>query len=61
MSGGDSLSLSVSVSIHNLKDFLGKIYLRYCSTKYKESFDWVDNISLVKDLKLESDLYTEMI
>jgi uncharacterized protein (TIGR04141 family) len=61
MSGGDSLSLNADVSIHNIKEFLGKVYKRYCSNKYKESFDWIDNISLVKDQSLEEKLNIELI
>lgn len=56
MSGSDLLSLNVNVDITNLKEFLQKVYKKYCSTKYRENFGWIDHIKRVKDKKLISKL-----
>ena len=48
LSGKDALSLTSSVDISNIKDFLKDCYERYLSDEYKKEFSWIDQIAEVK-------------
>lgn len=61
ISGGDLLSLSAAVDITNLKDFLKKVYEKYCSSNYRTNFSWIDHIKKVKDSKLITKLEQKTI
>lgn len=61
ISGKDSLSVSVSVDISNIKDFLKLCLKKYRSRKYKENFDWIEHISEVKDHSLIEALNNKLI
>jgi len=49
ISGKDSLSVSVKVDTTNIKEFLALCYERYSSAEYKKDFDWIDQISEVRN------------
>lgn len=46
--GGDIFSILVERDINNIEDFLMYCYRKYKEEKYKENFDWIDNIKEVK-------------
>lgn len=46
--GGDIFSILVERDINNIDDFLKYCYNRYKENKYKENFEWIDNIKEVK-------------
>ena len=46
--GGDIFSILVERDIDNIDDFLKYCYKRYKETRYKENFEWIDNIKEVK-------------
>lgn len=49
ISGGDIFNLVIDKNINNIDDFLKYCYSKYILTTYKENFEWLDNIKLVKD------------
>jgi uncharacterized protein (TIGR04141 family) len=49
ISGKDSLSLSAKVDVDNIKDLLAFCYEQYVSTEYKKDFEWIDQISDLRD------------
>lgn len=61
MTGGELLSLTATVDITNLGDFLVKAYNRYLSTSYRSNFGWIDHIKKVKDSRLITALEAETI
>jgi uncharacterized protein (TIGR04141 family) len=61
ITGGDSISLTKNIDINIIENFLPQLYQRYRSNKYKENFEWVDNISPVKDPDLKRRLWDEAI
>lgn len=61
MTGGELLSLTTSVDITNLSDFLSTAYRRYLSTSYRGNFGWIDHIKKVKDSRLIASLEAETI
>lgn len=61
ISGSNLLSLTAEVDITNLAAFLSKVYTRYLSEKYKESFGWIDHIRRVKSKRLIDRLNAELI
>jgi uncharacterized protein (TIGR04141 family) len=55
ISGKDSLSVSTKVDVGNIKDLLRFCYEQYLSTEYKKDFEWIDQISDVRDqLKIDT-------
>ena len=52
--GGDIFSILVERDINNIEDFLIYCYTKYKEEKYKENFEWIDNIKEVKS-KIEKD------
>ncbi len=61
ISGGDYFSLSVEKDITNMDEFLLYCYQKYVSNDYKNKFDWVDNIKLVKQSNLINSLNNKAI
>src|SRR6202044_16183 len=49
ITGKDALSVSVKVDTTNIKDFLELCYEQYLSKEYKKGFDWIDQISEVRN------------
>lgn len=49
ISGKDALSVSVKVDTTNIKNFLELCYEQYLSAEYKKGFDWIDQISDVRN------------
>lgn len=49
LSGRDSISIGVAVTLHTLRKFLGDLLTKYESNRYKEKFSWVDNVAEVRD------------
>lgn len=58
--GGDIFSLSVSRNVENIEEFLEYCYKKYQEDKYKENFEWIDNIKEVKS-KEEKDRLDEKL
>lgn len=55
--GRDSLRTGKAISsLVDLKKYVGKIYELYQKDTYKQEYPWIDNISLVRDKKLEIEL-----
>lgn len=52
--GGDIFSILVERDINNIEDFLIYCYRKYKEEKYKENFEWIDNIKEVKS-KIEKE------
>ncbi len=48
ITGGDLFNLVIEKNIDDIEDFLKKCYKKYNLINYKENFDWLDNIKLVK-------------
>lgn len=46
--GGDIFSILVERDIDNIDEFLKYCYKKYKEDKYKENFEWIDNIKEVK-------------
>lgn len=61
LSGSDILSLTTNVDISNIKDFLVKTYQKYRLTKYRENFEWIDQIQYVKDSQTKELLDIELL
>ncbi|MFA7325720.1 MAG: DUF6119 family protein [Candidatus Kapaibacterium sp.] len=49
ISGKESISFSTKIDIENIHDILKDIITHYKSEKYKEHFEWIDNIKPIKD------------
>lgn len=56
LNGTDSLSISSSVSLENLPNYLEGIFALYESERYKEYFPWVDHIAPVRNPSIKQDL-----
>ncbi|PNV66410.1 hypothetical protein C2L80_01565 [Rubneribacter badeniensis] len=56
ISGGDALSVTASIDIDNVSDYLKRLYSIYRSTTYQEHFSWIDHIFPVKDASLIEEL-----
>lgn len=55
--GRDSLRTGKSInSIADLKKYVNEIYKLYQKDTYKQEYPWIDNISLVRDKRLEIEL-----
>ena len=54
ITGKDALSASVKIDVTNIREFLGHCLERYKSTDYKRDFDWIDQISEVRDPHTET-------
>ncbi|MBQ8451665.1 MAG: TIGR04141 family sporadically distributed protein [Clostridia bacterium] len=52
ISGGDIFNLVIDKNITNIENFLKYCYNKYILTTYKENFEWLDNIKLVKDKEI---------
>ena len=51
ITGGDIFSLLVDVNLDNIDEFLEKCYKKYQENKYKDNFEWIDNIKEIKSKK----------
>lgn len=49
ITGGDIFNLVIDKNVDNIEEFLKYCYEKYISTTYKQNFEWLDNIKLVKD------------
>lgn len=61
LSGSDTLSVSTDKQYDDIQHFLKECYLYFVSDKYKDDFDWVDHMNVVKDADLIAALDQEMI
>ena len=61
ISGKDMLSISANVNVNNIDKFLVHCYARYDCNDYKKDFDWIDNISHIRDKELIRELDTQLI
>ena len=49
VTGKTGFSISKKINIHNLEDFLRTCFKLYNKDSYKENFDFIDNIQLIKN------------
>lgn len=61
ITGKDNLSLSVRADINNIKTLLAHCYSRYLSTDYKAEFDFIDQISEVRNRTKADALNAQLI
>ena len=61
ISGKESLSFSTKTNIDNIHNFLMEIITHYKSDKYKENFEWIDNIKPIKDKSKIKNLDNQLI
>lgn len=61
VTGRDALSVSVKVDITNIQTLLEQCYDRYLSSDYKRDFDWIDQITAIRDQRIENLLNTALI
>lgn len=61
LSGSDALVLSSNTAAENLPEVLRALRLHYGSTKYRDSFGWVDHLNEVKDSEMKGFLDGEML
>ena len=59
--GKDSLTVSAEVDHSNVKSFLQTCYKHYRSLRYKETFEWIDQIKSISDPKLIERLDKKLI
>ncbi len=51
ITGGDIFNIFIDKDITNIEKFLKYCYGKYSLTTYKENFEWLDNIKLLRDSK----------
>ena len=56
ISGRDSVALSVKIDVSEIREFLPLLLDSYLSEAYKENFDWIDQITEVRDKNKVADL-----
>lgn len=61
LTGGDIFSLLVERDITNIDEFLIQCFRRYKEDKYKENFEWIDNIKEVKSKFEKEELDKEVV
>ena len=61
LTGGDIFSILVERDIDNIDEFLIECFRRYKDNKYKENFEWIDNIKEVKSKYEKQKLDEEVI
>lgn len=61
VTGADPLSISTSIRIEELADYLVDLLDLYESDRYKENFPWVDHVEPVKNKALKSELNKALI
>ena len=61
ISGGDIFNLVIDKNVTNIEEFLLYCYSKYVLTTYKNNFEWLDNIKLVKDKTLIDKLNTQVV
>ncbi len=59
--GGIPLQIKGKFDIENIENILTKCYQRYNSTDYKTEFDWIDNLSPVKNKQQINELNNKFI
>lgn len=61
ISGGDIFNLVIDKDVNNIEEFLRYCYSKYILTTYKENFEWLDNIKLVRDKLLIERLNNQVV
>jgi len=61
VSGKDAFTASIEANISNIDDVLKDLYQYFLSDKYKDHFDWIDQITPIKNKDLIKKLDTEML
>lgn len=59
--GGDIFSILVERDINNIDEFLKYCYQKYKENKYKENFEWIDNIKEIKSKNEKDELDKKLI
>lgn len=61
ITGGDIFNLVIDKDITNIEEFLVYCYNKYILNTYKDNFEWLDNIKLVKDKSLIEILNSKVV
>ena len=61
ITGGDIFNLVIDKNITNIEEFLLYCYNKYILTTYKDNFEWLDNIKLVKDKSIIESLNSKVV
>lgn len=61
ITGRDSLSISAKFGAHNIGTLLDICMSQYASQSYKENYDWIDQISHVKDPAKLNELNNDLV
>lgn len=61
LSGTDTLATSSEKQYNNIEDFLKVCYRQFVSDRYKAHFDWIDQMNVVKDTAIITQLDTIMV
>lgn len=61
ITGKDALHVSVPVNLTNISEFLGLCLERYRSNDYKQNFDWIDQITEVRNGVIEDTLNSRLV
>jgi uncharacterized protein (TIGR04141 family) len=61
ITGKDALHVSVPVDLSNITEFLALCLERYRSDDYKQNFDWIDQISEVRNGAIEDALNARLV
>ncbi len=61
ISGRDSVILNSSLDINDIRKKCRLLLFEYKSTKYREQFDWIDNLAEERDKSIISELQTNLI
>ena len=59
--GGALLSLNQETDVDNIEELVDYCYRTYLKQDYKQQFDWIDNISPIKDNNLVEELNTQLV
>ncbi|MDE6666937.1 MAG: TIGR04141 family sporadically distributed protein [Clostridia bacterium] len=61
ISGGDLFNLVIEKNVTNIDELLLYCYEKYSLTTYKDNFEWLDNIKLVRDKYLINKLNSKVV
>lgn len=61
ITGKDALNCSVKVDATNIAEFLQHCLERYESSDYKKDFEWIDQITDIRDKKIEEELNLTLV
>jgi uncharacterized protein (TIGR04141 family) len=59
--GSDIFAVSVAYNVDNIEEFLDYCYTKYKSDRYKEHFEWIDNIAEIRSKSIVDRLNNELV